>query len=68
MSDFFAPPPLREPEPEYLQPEWLGPPENELGVPVALRVVLARTEQVAVALIDVGAFTTGGFVSSSRIG
>lgn len=59
MTDFFAPPPPREPEPEYRQPEWLGPPENELGVPVALRVVLARTEQVAVALIDVVAFTSG---------
>jgi hypothetical protein len=59
VSDFFAAPPPREPEPEHRQPEWLGPPENELGVPVALRVVLARTEQVAVALIDVVAFTTG---------
>jgi hypothetical protein len=59
MSDFFAPPPPREPEPEYRQPDWLGPPENELGVPVPLRVVLARTDQVAVALIDVVGFTSG---------
>lgn len=59
MSDFFAPPPPREPEPEYRQPEWLGPPENELGVPVPLRVVLARTDDVAVALLDVVAFSSG---------
>lgn len=59
MSDFFTPPPRREPEREYRQPDWLGPPENELGVPVALRVLLARTEKVAVALLDVVGFTSG---------
>ncbi len=59
MSDFFRPPPPREPEPAPLQPEWIGPPENELGVPVALRLLLARTEAAAVALTRAAAFSTG---------
>lgn len=59
MSDFFTPPPPREPEPDYMQPPWLGPPANELGVPVPLRVLLARTDDVALALLDVAAFSTG---------
>lgn len=59
MSDFFTPPPPREPEPEPRQPEWLGPPDNELGVAVPVRVVLARTADVAVAVADVVAYSTG---------
>ena len=59
MSDFFTPPPPPEPEPEYAQPEWLGPPDNELGVAVPIRVVLARTGEVAVAATDVVAYSTG---------
>jgi hypothetical protein len=59
MSEFFAPPPRREPEPDHTQPPWLGPPENELGVPVPLRMQLARTDDVAVGLLDVTAFSTG---------
>ena len=59
MSDFFTPPPPRDPEPVYQEPAWLGPPANELGVPVALRAVLARTDDVALALLDVVAFSNG---------
>ena len=59
MSDFFATPPSEPPEPEPAQPPWLGPPSNEFGVPVPLRLVLARTEEVAVALADLVAFSTG---------
>lgn len=60
MSDFFRPPePPPEPEPAPLQPAWLGPPENEIGVAVALRLLLARTEKVAVALTNAAAFSTG---------
>jgi hypothetical protein len=59
VSDFFEPPPPREPEPIPEQPPWLGPPENEVGVPVPLRLLLARTDDVAVALLDVSAFSTG---------
>jgi hypothetical protein len=59
VSDFFQPPPPREPEPVPEQPRWIGPPENELGVPVPLRLLLARTEAVALALLDVSAYSTG---------
>jgi len=54
MSDFFRPPePPPEPARAPLQPAWLGPPENEIGVAVALRLLLARTEKVAVALTNI---------------
>jgi len=60
MSDFFRPPePPPEPARAPLQPAWLGPPENEIGVAVALRLLLARTEKVAVALTNAAAFSTG---------
>ena len=59
MSDFFTPPPRQEPERDYEQPAWIGPPANELGVAVPQRVLLARTDDVAVALLDVVAFSTG---------
>jgi hypothetical protein len=59
VSDFFTPPPREDPEPAYEQPVWIGPPANELGVAVPQRVLMARTEDVAVALLDVVAFTTG---------
>ena len=38
---------------------WWHAPTNELGAPVPLRVVLARTDQVAVALIGAIAYTSG---------
>jgi len=60
---FFEPPSLPEPpEPpvEIPEPEpWFGAPRNELGAPVPLRVVLARTDQVAVAVVGVTAYTAG---------
>jgi len=59
VSDFFTPPPQREPEPEHVQPEWIGPPDNEVGVAVPIRAVLARTADVAVAVTDVVAYSTG---------
>jgi hypothetical protein len=60
LTDFFRPPPPPdEPVPEPSQPAWLGPPENELGVAVGLRLVLARTERVAVAVTDVTAYSSG---------
>ena len=58
MSFFEAPPPLEQP-PELPQPAWLGPPANVLGAAVPLRVVLARTEEVAVAVTDASAYPTG---------
>ena len=35
------------------------PPRNELGASTGLRLVLARTDQVAIALVDAVAYTTG---------
>jgi hypothetical protein len=57
-DDFFTAPP---PEPVRDVPEspWLGPPANELGVSVPIRLALAQTPDVAVALLDVAAYSTG---------
>ncbi|HYX84410.1 MAG TPA: hypothetical protein VE777_05535 [Gaiellales bacterium] len=44
-----------EPAPE----PWEGPPANELGASVPIRVILARTERVLVAVVDVTAYSTG---------
>lgn len=55
---FFEPPPP-EPEEQHRQPVWLGPPDNEAGVVVPLNVVLARSDEVAVALLSATAFSTG---------
>jgi hypothetical protein len=59
---FELPPPSEQPEPSFEIPEpkpWWHPPSNELGSPVPLRVVLARTDQVAAALVGMTAYTTG---------
>jgi hypothetical protein len=57
---FFEPsPPPPERPPPGRQPPWLSPPENEIGVSVPLRVVLARNDELAVALVDVVAYSTG---------
>lgn len=60
---FFEPPP-QPPEPPELEipqpvPGWWGSPKNELGAPVPLRLVLARTNHVAVAVVGVTAYSTG---------
>jgi len=58
--DFFEPPPAPQPKEEpFEQKPWFGSPRNELGVSTGLRLVLARTDDVALAVIDVVAFTTG---------
>jgi hypothetical protein len=57
---FFEPPPPPEPPPEaFRQPPWMGPPDNVVGAGVPLRLVLARTEDVAVAIVGATAFPTG---------
>lgn len=60
MSFFEALPPVDPPpfEPVEHKP-WWGPPPNELGVAVPLRAVLARTEELVVAVLDAVAYTTG---------
>jgi hypothetical protein len=61
MSFFEPPPPPPEPPvpPRIVERPWWQAPRNELGVSTALRVTLARTEDVAVALLDAVAYSTG---------
>ena len=59
--NFFEPPPPIEP-PDIGVPQrqaWWGAPGNELGVAVPLRILLARTSDVAVAVVEADAYSTG---------
>jgi hypothetical protein len=57
---FFDPPPERpEPPPPRRHPPWFAPPENEFGVSVPIRLVLARTDDLALGLGNVVAYSTG---------
>jgi hypothetical protein len=57
---FFEPPEVPpEPPVERQNPVWLGPPENELGVAVPLRELLVRTDDLAIALLGVVAYSNG---------
>ncbi|MFL5962524.1 MAG: hypothetical protein ACJ757_06480 [Gaiellaceae bacterium] len=59
MSFFEPPPPPPEPPEEHRQPAWIGPPENELGVALPLRRVLFRSDELAIALLGVVAYSSG---------
>jgi hypothetical protein len=60
MSFFEPPPPPPEPqEAEFPTPPWFGPPENALGFPVPLRLVLVRTDDVAIVVNGATAYSTG---------
>jgi hypothetical protein len=60
MGFFDVPPPPEPPRERFhRQPPWAGPPENVLGGVAPLRVVLARTERVAVAAIGANGYPTG---------
>lgn len=60
MSFFQSPPPRsRAGHAEFRQPPWLGPGENVIETPVALRVLLAKTERVAIALHSFAACPDG---------
>jgi hypothetical protein len=57
---FFEPPAgPPEPPPPSRRPPWSAPPENEIGVSVPLRLVLVRNDELALALVDVVAYSTG---------
>ena len=58
MSGFFEPPPPPEPV-EHRQPEWIGPPENVLPGVFPLSLVLARTDEVALAVSGGLAYPNG---------
>lgn len=61
MSDFFEPPPPPppEPEPDFRQLPWVGPPHGALPGVVALELVLAQTEKVAVYVLTLLAYQSG---------
>ena len=59
MSFFEPPPPPPEPPEEHRQPEWIGPPENELGVALPVRRMLFRTDDLAIALLGIVVFGNG---------
>jgi len=64
MSFFEPPPPPKQPEPPFEVPQfppWLQAPRNELGAAVFLRLVLARTDRVAIALNGATAFRPACF-------
>ena len=57
---FFEPPPSAPRGPDVPTPApWWQAPRNELGAPVPLRLVLARSERVAIALVGATAYRTG---------
>jgi hypothetical protein len=58
MSFFEPPPPRPEPEPQAM-PAWFGPPSNVLGGAISLHIVLARTDDVAVAITNGAGYPTG---------
>ena len=60
--DFFDrfPRPVRLERPQRQpRPAWYGPPEVELPVPVGVSLILARTEDVAVAVTGIHAYSEG---------
>lgn len=61
MREFFEPPPPRpeEPEAEHRQPPWFGPPHGTLPGVVALELVLAKTDKVAVYVSRLLGYPTG---------
>lgn len=59
MSDFFEPPPPPPPEPRYRQPPWVGPPRGTLPGVVALELVLAQTDKIAVYIGRLAAYPSG---------
>jgi hypothetical protein len=71
MSFFEAPPPpppLFLPRVEYRQPAWLGPPANVLPGVVPVELLVARTDEAAVAVTGIRAYPTGfGFTLSVRL-
>lgn len=61
-EDFFEPPPPPEPEPEpepRVLPPWVGAPRGVLPGVIALELVIARNDRVAVCITRLGAYPTG---------
>jgi hypothetical protein len=57
---FFEPlPPPPDPLPRVPQPPWRAPPENELGTSVPLRLLIAKNDEFAIAIVEVVAYLSG---------
>lgn len=68
MSAFFEPPPPPPERPHHRQPEWIGPPENVLPGAFPLSLLLARTDDAAVAVYGGLAYPNGfAFTLSIRV-
>ena len=64
VGDFAAMFPLPEPEsepdpPDYTPPVWFGPPDDELGTCLPMSRVIGRSDNAAIALRSIVAFSTG---------
>lgn len=59
VRHLFKPPPPSPPPRPYTPPPWSGEPDFELGVAVPARRVLVSNPDIAVALIDCVAYSTG---------
>ncbi len=59
MSEFFEPPPPPTEEPEHAPAPWFAPPAGTLPGVVALELVLARTERVAIYVARLLGYPTG---------
>jgi hypothetical protein len=67
---FFEPPPPPPGPPEagHRRPDWLGPPANVLPGLVPVELLVARTDEAAVAVSGIRAYPTGfGFLVSVRL-
>jgi hypothetical protein len=56
---FFDPSPPFEPLESVAQPAWIGPPDNVLGVGAPLRLLLGRSDRVAVAITGCTVYASG---------
>ena len=59
LSDFFEPPPPLAESLVYREHRWVGPPRGTLPGFVAIALVLARTDTVAVCLSHIAAYPAG---------
>jgi hypothetical protein len=59
MSDFFEPPPPAPEPPRYRQPPWVAPPRGTLPGVVAVELLLAQTDKVAVYISRLAAYPSG---------
>jgi hypothetical protein len=56
---FFQPPERRRPPEQMAPPAWIAPPVHEVGVPLPVNDVVARSDAAVVALRGLLAFTNG---------